>query len=127
MKKITLAALAAIFASAAAAAQPAPPTLGQWLARQRALVAQGPVDLESAAFKALYADVAAALAASRAADNADRAAGRPPAVCLPAPGQSQLEWNEVNGWLRARPEAEQAQSLNEVIAHFLQQRFPCPR
>ena len=111
MKKIILAALAAIFASAAAA-QAAPTTLGQWLARQRALAAQGPLDQESPAFKALYADLAAALAAGRAAYNADLAAGRAPAACLPPQGQSKLDWNDVNGWLRARPEAEQAQSLN---------------
>ena len=126
MKKIILAALAAFVASAAVA-QAAPTTLGQWLARQRALAAQGPVDLESAAFKALYADVATALAAGRAAHNADLAAGRPPAACLPPPGQQQLDWNTVNGWLRARPEAEQAQSLNEVIGRFLREKFPCAR
>jgi hypothetical protein len=126
MKRIMLAALAAIFASAAAA-QAAPPTLGQWLARQRALAAQGPLDQESAAFKALYADLATALAAGRAAHNADLAAGRPPAACLPPQGQSQLDWNTVNGWLRARPEAEQTQSLNEVIGRFLREKFPCPR
>lgn len=130
MKSILVAATAALLGAAAPvfaqAADPSP-TLGDWLAREKALGAKGPVDPRSAAFQAHNQEVIAGFTAARAAYDADLAAGRPPSACLPAPGTVQLSSAEIGRWLYARPEADHGRTMNAVIAQYVQERFPCRR
>lgn len=108
-------------------AAPAPePTLGEWIARDRELAQRGVARADHPEMQQLHGDVVAALGKARAAIEAQRAAGAPPAACLPPPGAVQLTSREIGTWLSARPAAEQGEALSAVMARFLAARFPCP-
>lgn len=119
-------AAAALFAAAVAGAEapPTPLTLGEWIARDRALAGNGIVDPEQPAMRQQHDAVVAGLGAARRAEEARRAAGEP-AACLPPPGRSELTSQEIGTWLHARPAEEHGVALAEALAGFLRARFPC--
>lgn len=111
-----------------ALAQPAatPLTLGDWIARDRAIAGLGPGEPRDAQLQALHRATVEALQAARKAQDAKRAAGQAPDACLPPPGETQMTSNEIGTWLYARPASEHGESLETVLTRFLVSRFPCP-
>ena len=63
----------------------------------------------------------------RRAQDADRAAGRKPATCLPPKGKAKLEIRSFLGFIRTMPAAEQARPLDHAIVRWSQIPYPCPR
>lgn len=111
--------MALLFPVALAAQNPVPPvTLGEWLARDRAIAKLPDEAARRAELALLHQSVIEGLSASRA----DPPAG----ACLPAPGTSELASTEIGNWLQSRPASEHDDTMRVVLARFLVQRFPCP-
>lgn len=117
--RLPLAALALLAPAVLAAQAPSPPaTLGEWLARDRAVPALPEGGLRSAELAALHRAVVDGLNAARTA--------APPGACLPPPGTTALTSAEIGTWLQSRPAREHGDRMDQVLARFLSERFACP-
>lgn len=115
------------FAQQSAAAPPGQaPTLGEWIARDKAATALPAGTSRDAAIAAQHQSLLEGLRLGRAAEEARIAAGAPPTACLPPPGQGRLTAEEVGAWLHARPAGEHGEPLARAIRRLLAERFPCP-
>jgi hypothetical protein len=110
----------------AAASSAQAPTLGEWIARDKAATALPAGTGRDAAIAAQHQSLLESLRLGRAAEEARIAAGAAPTACLPPPGQGRLTADEVGSWLHARPAGEHGEPLARVIRRLLAERFPCP-
>ncbi|MCX9146958.1 hypothetical protein [Erythrobacter sp. WG] len=102
------------------------PTLLEWIQRDQAVGRMVDSPERAAAGATLHRDVIAAVKAVRVAEDAKAAAGLKSALCLPAPGTTELDSAEIGKWFYSRPPSEYSGTLDQVIAGFLADRFPCP-
>ena len=128
MKKLIILILATVLAVPAAAQTPRPITTAEFLARAEPLMKKSKVTLMfSSEAKTLMAAVGAAAKATRARQDADRAAGRKPAMCLPPQGKAEIEAGALIAYLKGLPPAEQSRSLNDGFAGYAARKYPCPK
>ena len=63
---------------------------------------------------------------TRARSEADRAAGRRAAMCLPAKGKANVNVPELLAHLRGLSPAQRAQSFEAAFTNFMARKYPCP-
>ena len=120
--------LIAVALIAPAAAQAPQLTSAQFVARAEPRMKKSMVSLMfSSEAKKLMGELGAAAQATRARQDADRAAGRKPATCLPPKGKAKVDARELIAHLKALPPAEQQQSFRSGFAGFAARKFPCPK
>lgn len=119
--------IAALLA-APAAAQPAPPmTSAEFVARAEPMMKKSMVSLMfSGEAKRLMKELDAAARATRARQEADLAAGRKPAACLPAKGKAKVDARELIAHLKSLPPAQRALSLQVGFTSYAARKYPCP-
>ena len=124
--RIVAALIAATIASPALAA-PAM-TAGEFLDRAEPLMARSQVALlfsgEARRLMAVVRDSAQGL---RAAQDADRAAGRSSATCLPPKGQAEIGATELIGYMKQLTPAQKSQSFDAAFRTFAARKYPCRR
>ena len=119
--------LFATLVAAPAIAQPAPPiTTAEFVAKAEPLMKKSMVSLMfSSETKRLMGQLDAAAKATRAKQEADVAAGRKPAACLPSKGKAKVDARELIAHLKALPSAEQARSLQAGFTSYAARKYPC--
>lgn len=75
----------------------------------------------------LMKEFESAAQAVRGQQEADLAAGRKPATCLPAKGKAKVDFRELMTHLRTLPAAEQQRSFRSGFAGYAARKYPCPR
>ena len=127
MRQVRL--FAAVLLAGPALAQPARPvTSGEFVARAEPLLKKSMVSLMfSSEAKKLMGELDAAAKATRRKQEADVAAGRKPAACLPAKGKAKVDARELIAHLKALPPAEKARSLQAGFTSYAARKYPCPQ
>ena len=121
------AALTIVLTAGAAAAAPQM-TGGEFLARAEPLMAKSQISLLfSSEARRLMGIVRSSAQALRAQQDADRAAGRPLATCLPPKGQAEIGASELLGYMNALTPAQKAQSFDSAFRTFAARKYPCRR
>jgi len=80
----------------------------------------------SAEARRLAKEFDAAAQAVRAQQEADVAAGRKPATCLPPKGKAKVDFRALMAHLRTLPAAEQQRSFRSGFAGYAAWKYPCP-
>ena len=125
MRSIALAA-AVLLASPAIAQQVM--TSGEFVAKAEPLMKKSMVSLMfSSEAKKLMHELDTAAKATRARQEADLAAGRKPATCLPAKGKAKVDARELIAHLKALPPEEKARSLQAGFSSYAARKYPCPK
>ena len=121
--------LALAAAAAPALGQPARPiTIGEFVAAAEPMMKKSMASLMfSSEAKRLMREVGAAAEATRAQQEADRAAGRRPATCLPPKGQAKVDARQLIAHLKALPQAEKARSFRSGFTDYAARKYPCPK
>lgn len=123
MKKAVLA-LAAALLAVPAHAQPQGPTVADFLSRVEVLVSRGESAVDSPEMQRVREEVAAAGRALRARQQAERAAGMPPTLCIPERAQAD---GDLITHLAAIPTERRNMPLVEGFASYVRSKYPCPR
>ncbi len=119
--------IAALLAAPALAKPARPMTSAEFVARAEPLMKKSMVSLMfSSEAKQLMRELDAAARATRARQEADVAAGRRPAACLPAKGKAKVDARELIAHLKALPPAERALSLQAGFTSYAARKYPCP-
>lgn len=121
-------AMVLLLATAAQAASPPPAaaTGDSFLDDARALVERGPGAETTPEADRLRTQIQAAGLALRTRVAADSAAGKPPVVCLPPPGQANLNLGQIRSAIAASTPAQRAGPLNDAFGSALASIYPCP-
>lgn len=115
-----------VFTGVARAAQPM--TTADFVARAEPLMKKSMVSLMfSSEAKKLMTELDAAAKATRAKQDADVAAGRKPAACLPAKGKAKVDARELIAHLKALSPTEKARSLHAGFASYAARKYPCSK
>ena len=77
--------------------------------------------------KRLMRELGAAAEATRTQQDADRAAGRKPATCLPPKGKAKVDARELIAYLKALPQAEKSRNFRAGFANYAARKYPCPK
>lgn len=118
-------ALLAILSAQPAAATPAPPppiTVAEFITRYQEAALRGQQDTPEV--RALGEQVRAAGRAARAQQAADRAANRPPTLCMPA--EANADGSEMVAHFQALPAERRNMSLTDGFASYVRSKYPCP-
>jgi len=116
-----------LIASALAASSP-PMTAGQFLSRAEPLLKQSRmILLFSSDARFLMKVVGDAADHARARFEADRAAGRLVAACLPPKGKASVNSTELLAYIRSLPPADRAKSFDAAFAGYAARKYPCRR
>ena len=121
MKKAAL--VAAILLAVPAHAQTAEPTVAEFLGRVQAAIAGGQLSEDGPAMQRLRQEVGAAGKAIRARQQAERAAGTKPTLCVPEKAEAN---NEFLTHLAAIPAERRTMSLTDGMASYVRAKYPCP-
>ena len=117
---------AALFVSPAIAQQVM--TSAEFVTKAEPMMKKSMVSLMfSSDAKKLMQELDTAAKATRARQEADIAAGRKPATCLPAKGKAKVDARELIAHLKALPPAERARSLQTGFASYAARKYPCPK
>ncbi len=124
----TVAICFALVATPALAQQGPPITIAEFVAKAEPMMKKSMASLMfSSEAKRLMREVGAAAEATRARQDADRAAGRRPATCLPPKGKAKVDARELIAHLKALPPAEKSRSFRAGFANYAAQKYPCPK
>ena len=119
---------AALLAAPALAQSPKPMTSGEFAAKAEPLMKKSMVSLMfSSEAKKLMGELNSAALATRAKQEADVAAGRKPATCLPAKGKAKVDARELIAHLKAMPPAQKNQPLQAGFTSYAARKYPCPK
>jgi hypothetical protein len=120
--------VAAVLFAGPALAQPARPiSSAEFVARAEPLMKKNMVSLMfSSEAKQLMRQLDAAATATRARQEADVAAGRKPAACLPPKGKAKVDARELIAHLKSLPPVEKARSLQAGFTSYAARKYPCP-
>ena len=103
-------------------------TAGEFLSRAEPLLKQSKMTLlfssDARMLMGVFGDAADH---ARARFDADRAAGRPVAACLPPKGKASVNVNELLAYIRSLPTAERAKSFDAAFAGYAARKYPCRR
>lgn len=117
---------AALVGAAAPALAASSMSAGEFLSRAEPLMKKSKVALAfSGEARMLMRMVGEAAEKSRARLDADRAAGRKVAACLPPKGKAQMKSDELLAYLRALPAAQRAQSFDNAFGGYIAKKYPC--
>jgi hypothetical protein len=100
-------------------------TVAQFLARARALEAQGALALISPDAELLKREVTAIRAAYTADLRAARAAGTPPHSCPPESGKPRLTPRQMLAELEKIPKAKRSMSMKAAVYAYMKRTYPC--
>jgi hypothetical protein len=101
-------------------------TAGEFLSRAEPLLKKSKVSLVfSGEARALLRELGAAADRTRTRLDADRAAGRPVAACLPPKGQAKVDATELLAHIRALPPAEKTKSFDQAFTGYVARKYPC--
>ena len=100
-------------------------TVETFLAKAKALQAQGMLAMTSSDLPLIRAEVKDAGAAYRAQIEADRAAGKPPRACPPPIGQAKIDSTVVMAEFGAIPPAKRSISVKAAFYAMMDRRFAC--
>jgi hypothetical protein len=118
----------ALLAGPATAQSARPITTAEFVARAEPLMKKSMVGLMfSSEAKKLMGELDAAAKATRAKQEADLAAGRRPAACLPAKGKARVDARELIAHLKTLPPPERARSLQAGFTSYAARKYPCPK
>ena len=124
--RISILIIAAALASPASAQRPI--TNAEFVARAEPMLKKNMASLMfSSEAKKLMRALDAAAKATRAKQEADRAAGRKSAMCLPAQGKAKIDARQLIAYLKRLPAAEQSRSLNDGFASYAARQYPCAK
>jgi hypothetical protein len=123
MKKAIFVCAAALLAFPAYA-QTEGPTVADFLGRVQALIQRGEAAAGSPELQRVRDDVAAAGRALRARQQAERAVGMPPTLCLP---EQAVADNELLTFLAALPTDRRSMPLVDGFADYARSKYPCAR
>ena len=127
MHRTIAAALIAILAAGPLDAAPAM-TAGEFLARAEPLLARSQITLLfSGEARRLMGVVRESAQSLRAQQDADRAAGRAPATCLPPKGKAEIGATELLGYMQELTPAQKSQSFDSAFRSFAARKYPCRR
>jgi hypothetical protein len=125
--KASIIAAAALLAGPATAQPARPITSAEFVARAEPLMKKSMVSLMfSSEAKSLMRQLNAAAAATRAKQEADVAAGRKPAACLPPKGKAKIDARDLIAHLKSLPPADKARSLQAGFTSYAARKYPCP-
>ena len=103
-----------------------PMTAGEFLSRAQPLMKKSQISLlfsgEARRLMRVVRDSAQAL---RARQDADRAAGRASATCLPPKGKAEIGAAELLGYMNALTPEQKSQSFETVFRSFAARKYPC--
>ena len=117
----------AVLVGLAAPAAPASQmSAGEFLAKAEPLMKKSKAALIfSGDARALLRTIGETAERNRARLDAERAAGRRVATCLPPKGKASINSTELIGHLKALPPAQKAQSFDAAFASFAAKKYPC--
>jgi hypothetical protein len=122
MKRLVFAAVAAsLLVPTAAQAM----TVAQFLAKAKALQAQGALAILSPDAELLKREVAAIRAAYTAALRAARAAGKTPHSCPPETGKPRISPRQMLAELEKIPKAKRGMSMKAAVYAYMKREYPC--
>jgi hypothetical protein len=120
------AALIAAGAAPAAAHAAQAITAGEFLARAEPLLKKSKVALiASSDARELMRILGDTARKNRERLDADRAAGRAVAACLPPKGKASVDARELIAYLRAIPAGQRGQSFDQAFAGYAARKYPC--
>ena len=100
-------------------------TVETFLAKAKALQAQGPLALASSDLPLIRGEVKDAGATYRAQLEADRLAGKRPRACPPPAGQVKIDSAVVLADFGAIPPAKRTMSVKAAFYAMMDRRYPC--
>ncbi len=100
-------------------------TVAQFLAKAKALQAQGALALLSPDAELLKREVAAIRTAYTADLRAARAAGKPPHSCPPETGKPKLTPKQMLAELEKIPPAKRGMSMKAAVYAYMKRTYPC--
>ena len=106
-----------------AAVQPQASTVAEFLSRVQAMISSGQTSPESPGMQRLREEVAGAGREIRARQQAERAAGTPPTLCIPEQGTAE---NDLLTFLAAIPAERRSMPFVEGFANYVRSKYPCP-
>jgi len=122
MRRVMFAAVvASLIAPTAAQAM----TVAQFLAKAKALQAQGALAILSPDAELLKREVAAIRAAYTADLRAARAAGKTPPGCPPETGKPKLTPRQMLAELEKIPPAKRGMSMKAAVYAYMKRTYPC--
>jgi hypothetical protein len=122
MKRLVFAAIAAsLLVPTAAQAM----TVAQFLAKAKALQAQGALAILSPDAELLKREVASIRAAYTADLRAARAAGKTPHSCPPETGKPRISPRQMLAELEKIPKAKRSMSMKAAVYAYMKREYPC--
>jgi hypothetical protein len=121
MRRLVFAAVASLILPTAAQAM----TVAQFLAKAKALQAQGALAILSPDVELLKREVAAIRAAYTADLRAARAAGKTPQSCPPETGKPKLTPRQMLAELEKIPPAKRSMSMKAAVYAYMKRTYPC--
>ena len=122
MKRLVFAAVAAsLLVPTAAQAM----TVAQFLAKAKALQAQGALAILSPDAELLKREVASIRAAYTADLRAARAAGKTPHSCPPETGKPRISPRQMLAELEKIPKAKRSMSMKAAVYAYMKREYPC--
>ncbi len=100
-------------------------SVAQFLARAKALQAQGALAILSPDAEILKREVAAIRASYTADLRAARAAGRTPHSCPPETGKPKLNPRQMLAELEKIPRAKRSMSMKTAVYAYMKRTYPC--
>ena len=100
-------------------------TVAQFLAKAKALQAQGALAMLSPDAELIKREVAAIRAAYTADLRAARAAGKPPHSCPPQTGKPKLTPRQMLAELEKIPPARRSMSMKAAVYAYMKRTYPC--
>ena len=116
--------IAALLLPVAAQAAPAM-TVNTFLAKVKALQAQGMLAMTSSDLPLVRDEIKGDAAAYRAQIEADKAAGKPPRACPPPPGTAKIDAGTLLTEFGAIPPAKRGVSVKAAFYAMMDRRYPC--
>ena len=101
-------------------------TAGEFLRRAEPLMKRNKATLVfSADARDLARSLGTAAQNTRTRLDADRAAGRKVATCLPPKGKASIQIDELLAHLRGLSPAQRGQSLEQALGAYMARKYPC--
>ena len=100
-------------------------TVETFLAKAKALKAQGMMAVTSPDLSLVRSEVKDAATAYRADLETDKAAGKPPRACPPPVGQTKIDGKVMMTEFEAIPPARRKVSVKTAFYAMMDRRFPC--
>ena len=116
----------AVTLMASSASVAAQMSAGEFLRRGEPLMARNPATLVfSSEARQMARVLGSAAQNARERLDAERAAGRPVATCLPPKGKAKIDTRELIAYLRTLSPQQRSQSFDVAFAGYIARKYPC--